>query len=98
MNGSKRNFLFATNIFPVISGQCGPDKRLTAMKNCCCRLAYFWILLAMPFVAMASTSFIWVPNWISGTIDVIDPITNKVVQTIEGIEKPHGVAFSPDGS
>jgi YVTN family beta-propeller protein len=29
---------------------------------------------------------------------VIDPATNKTVQTIDGIELPHGVVFSPDGS
>jgi YVTN family beta-propeller protein len=28
---------------------------------------------------------------------VIDPVTNKVVGTIDGIEVPHGVAASPDG-
>src|SRR5439155_5220270 len=31
-------------------------------------------------------------------VQVIDAATNKVVQTIEGIKYPHGVAFSPDGS
>ena len=29
---------------------------------------------------------------------VIDPVTNKVVATIEGTEVPHGVAPSPDGN
>jgi YVTN family beta-propeller protein len=30
-------------------------------------------------------------------IDVIDPVTYKVVQKIKGIDTPHGFAFSPDG-
>ncbi len=29
---------------------------------------------------------------------VVDPSTNKVVSTVEGIEGAHGVAFSPDGA
>jgi YVTN family beta-propeller protein len=41
---------------------------------------------------------IYVTNSAGSTIDVVDPTTNKVVQTIEGIELPHGVQFSPDGS
>jgi YVTN family beta-propeller protein len=32
-----------------------------------------------------------------GDIDVIDPVTHKVVQKIKGIESPHGIRFSPDG-
>ena len=31
-------------------------------------------------------------------VNVIDPATNKVVQSIKDIEVPHGVAFSPDGT
>src|SRR6266700_8328797 len=31
-------------------------------------------------------------------VNVIDPITNKTVATLEGIEGAHGVAASPDGS
>jgi len=40
--------------------------------------------------------FVYVADFSGNTVDVIDPTTNKVVQTIEGIELPHGVAFSPD--
>ena len=59
-------------------------------------LSYLWLfLLAMP--SAASTTRIWVLNSASGTIDVIDPATNKIVQTIPDIPKPHGVAFSRDG-
>ena len=32
------------------------------------------------------------------TISVIDPATDKVVQTIGGIEVPEAAHFSPDGS
>src|SRR5205807_2891182 len=33
-----------------------------------------------------------------GTIDVVDSTTNKVVQVIRGVELPHGIALSPDGT
>jgi YVTN family beta-propeller protein len=58
------------------------------------RLSYLWILLAIP--AAASTSRIYVLNNEGTTVDVIDPATNKIVQTIEGIARPNGVVFSPD--
>lgn len=41
---------------------------------------------------------IYITNSAGSTVDVVDPATNKVVQTIQGIELPHGVVFSPDGS
>jgi YVTN family beta-propeller protein len=41
---------------------------------------------------------IYVTNSAGSTVDVVDAATNKVVQTIQGIELPHGVVFSPDGS
>lgn len=41
---------------------------------------------------------IYVTNSAGNTVDVIDATTNKQVQTIYGIELPHGVVFSPDGS
>jgi YVTN family beta-propeller protein len=41
---------------------------------------------------------VYVTNSAGNTVDVIDPATNKTVQTIDGIELPHGVVFSPDGS
>jgi YVTN family beta-propeller protein len=41
---------------------------------------------------------IYVTNSASDTIDAIDPANNKVVQVIHGIELPHGIAFSADGS
>src|SRR5215472_13001084 len=45
-----------------------------------------------------SRSLIYVTNSAGGTVDVVDPTTNSVVQVIRGIELPHGINFSPDGS
>jgi len=69
---------------------------LTTMKSYFGCLRYLWILLAMPLAA--STVRIYVTNAAGDTVDVIDPVTNKVVQKIEGMEGDHGVGFSPDGS
>jgi len=60
-----------------------------------------WLPLALLFVAgplAAATVRIYVANRGGTTIDVIDPDTNKVVETIKGIESPEVVRFSPDGS
>ena len=46
----------------------------------------------------AAMARIYVTNSADDTIDAIDPATNRVVQVIRGIELPHGIAFSPDGS
>jgi YVTN family beta-propeller protein len=43
-------------------------------------------------------SLIYVTNSAGATVDVVDPATNNVVQVIRGIELPHGINFSPDGS
>ncbi len=53
-------------------------------------------LFAIP--AVASTSRIYVTNRAGTTVEVIDPQTDKVIQTISGIEVPQSVHFSPDGS
>jgi YVTN family beta-propeller protein len=37
-------------------------------------------------------------NSAGDNVDIIDPVTNKVVGVIEGIEVNHGVAVAPDGS
>jgi YVTN family beta-propeller protein len=47
--------------------------------------------------AAAGTSRIYVTNSAGDSVTVVDPVTNKVVQTITGIEVPHGVNFSKDG-
>jgi YVTN family beta-propeller protein len=49
-------------------------------------------------IAATPRTRIYITNSAGSTVDVVDPATNKVVQTIEGIELPHGVVFSPDGS
>jgi YVTN family beta-propeller protein len=51
--------------------------------------------LAQP--VMAGTSWIYVTNSAGDSVSVVDPVTNKVVQVISGIEVPHGVNFSRDG-
>src|SRR5713101_343860 len=53
---------------------------------------------ADPDPSSRETVRIYVTNSAGDTIDVIDPATNKVVQVIQGIELPHGIAFSPDGT
>jgi YVTN family beta-propeller protein len=52
-------------------------------------------LAALP--AAAETARVYVTNSAGDSVHVIDPVTNKVVQEIKGIEASHGVAFSPDG-
>ena len=43
-------------------------------------------------------ALIYVTNSAGDTLDVIDPTLNTVVQVIHGIELPHGITFSPDGT
>ncbi len=66
------------------------------MKKYFRSLKYLWILAAVPLVA--STARIYVTNSAGTNVHVVDPATNKVVQVIEDIERPHGVQFAPDGS
>ena len=73
--------------------------RLTTVRMHCSVSISLLLLLAF-LVALplsASTGRIYVTNSAGNTIDVVDSATNKVVQTIKGIEVPHGVNFSPDG-
>ena len=37
-------------------------------------------------------------NSAGDNIHIIDPVANKVVGEIKGIEAPHGIAVAPDGS
>lgn len=60
------------------------------------RLNYLWVLFALPL--MAGTARIYVTNSAGTTVQVIDPVTNKVVQTIGDIEVAEAVQFSRDGS
>jgi len=75
--------------------------RLTTMKKYFCGRKGAWLALASLFAGLpiaAATARIYVANRGGTTIDVIDPATNKVVETIKGIESPEVVRFSPDGS
>ncbi|HTA45753.1 MAG TPA: cytochrome D1 domain-containing protein [Bryobacteraceae bacterium] len=53
------------------------------------------LLFALPL--LASSVRVYQTNSAGDEVHVIDPSTNKVVQTITGIEVPHGVTFAPDG-
>jgi YVTN family beta-propeller protein len=53
-------------------------------------------LLALPLAANAAR--IYQTNSAGDAVDVIDTATNTVVFQVKGIEVPHGVTFSPDGS
>jgi YVTN family beta-propeller protein len=59
------------------------------------RVFYLCLLLAIPVAA--TTVRIYVSNRNSRVVSVIDPVTDKVVQTIEDVEVPRWIAFSPDG-
>jgi YVTN family beta-propeller protein len=56
------------------------------------------LLLLAPVSAWAGTARVYVTNSAGDSIHVIDPVTNKVVQQIKGIEGAHGINFSPDGA
>jgi YVTN family beta-propeller protein len=47
---------------------------------------------------LSKSALIYVTNSAGDAVDVIDSATNKVVQVIHGIELPHGISFSPDGT
>jgi YVTN family beta-propeller protein len=59
-------------------------------------LGMLGVFAAVP--ASAQTVRVYVTNSGGDSIHVVDPATQKVVSTIEGIEGAHGIAFSPDGS
>ncbi|HEY3823732.1 MAG TPA: cytochrome D1 domain-containing protein [Bryobacteraceae bacterium] len=56
---------------------------------------YASILFALPL--LATSVRVYQTNSAGDEVHVIDPATNKVVQTIKDIEVPHGVTFAPDG-
>ncbi len=60
------------------------------------RSTYLALLLALPLAA--STVRIIQTNSAGDNVSIIDPATNKVVGTINGIEVNHGAAAAPDGS
>jgi YVTN family beta-propeller protein len=55
------------------------------------------VVVAAPAMA-ASNARVIQTNSAGDNVHVIDPATNKVVGTIEGIDVPHGVTIAPDGS
>ncbi len=62
-------------------------------------LKHSWLVLVLATLpASAATVRIYVTNSAGDRVDVVDPTTNTVVQVIKGIEAPHGINFSPDGS
>src|SRR5580704_17593102 len=56
---------------------------------------YISVLFALPL--LASSVRVYQTNSAGDEVTIIDPATNKVVQTVKDIEVPHGVTFSPDG-
>jgi YVTN family beta-propeller protein len=60
------------------------------------RIASLGVLLALPLAA--GTVRILQTNSAGDNVSVIDPVTNKVVGEIRGIEVNHGAAAAPDGS
>jgi YVTN family beta-propeller protein len=65
------------------------------MHRYCADLSFLGTLLAMPVAASAAQ--IYVTNMNDASVSVIDPETNKIVQTIQGIPLPRGACFSLDG-
>jgi YVTN family beta-propeller protein len=75
------------------------ERLMKGFKYCGLRHSLFLLLLAVAASPLAAhTVFIYVTDSASDTIEVIDPLTNTVVQVIHGIEVPHGVNFSKDGT
>ena len=69
---------------------------MTAIRT---MLKYSWLALVVAAIpASAGTSRIYITNSAGDAINVIDPVTNTVVQNIKGEEAAHGINFSPDGS
>src|SRR6202158_155010 len=60
------------------------------------KIAPLGLLLALPLAA--GTVRILQTNSAGDNVSVIDPVTNKVVGEIRGIEVNHGAAAAPDGS
>ena len=60
------------------------------------RSRYLGFLLALPLAA--GTVRIIQTNSAGDNVSIIDPVTNKVVGEIRGIEVNHGAAAAPDGS
>ena len=82
----------------------------TMLKIYCSRVKHAWLLLGILLVTgplAAKTVRVYVNfeglesfsdtgRAVTTDIIVIDPVTQKVVQTIKGIATPHGITLSPD--
>ncbi len=55
------------------------------------------VVIVLPLSAASAVRVIQT-NAAGDNVHVIDPATNKVVGTIEGIDVPHGAVIAPDGS
>src|SRR5262245_55943024 len=65
------------------------------------RLRHLWLVPALALLsapAWGGGALIYVTNSAGDSFHVIDPVTNKVVREIKGIEAAHGVVAAPDGS
>src|SRR5207249_12026587 len=67
-----------------------------AVQRCLKPLAI--LLLTLPLTAAQDQIRILQSNAAGDRIHIIDPVTNKVVGEILGIEAAHGISASPDGS
>jgi YVTN family beta-propeller protein len=61
-----------------------------------CARALFVFLVSVSISAAQAP--VYVSNWLSNNISVIDPASNQVTATIPGLIAPKGMAASPDGS
>jgi len=72
---------------------------MTIQHAACRSLTVFGAIVLFSFSLSAQNKVrIVQTNSAGDNVHVIDPVTNKVVGVIEGIEVSHGAAISPDGS
>src|SRR6266576_5658545 len=85
---------------------CGSKEEMTKMTNKkvvrgCLAVLGGIVLCAVSFSLLAAPSpklRIIQTNSAGDNVHIIDPVTNKVVGVIEGIEVNHGAAVAPDGT
>jgi YVTN family beta-propeller protein len=68
---------------------------MTTVQRCLTPLAV--LLLTLPLTAQNQVRILQ-SNAAGDRVHIIDPVTNKVVGEIQGIETAHGITASPDGS
>src|SRR6185503_17431080 len=69
---------------------------MSTFAQTCFLRSCFALLLAPPL--FAGSVRVYQTNSAGDEVNVIDPATNAIVQTVKDIEVPHGVGFSPDGA